>query len=79
MAYGAGEFIFAFVMMIISSALNYYIGRRNRQKNRDAQVGNFDVPTAEEGKTIPVVFGTILVKDANVLDYFDPKTKEIKG
>lgn len=79
MAFAVDDFIIAFVMMVVSSALNYYIGRRNKQKARDAQVGNFDVPTAEEGKTIPVVFGTILVKDANVLDYFDPKTKEIKG
>ena len=52
---------------------------RPRPERNDAVVGNMDVPTAEAGKTIPVVFGTMLIKDSNVIDYFDAKTVAIKS
>lgn len=68
---------YALVMMIASYAISYYTARKS--KGNEAQVGNMEVPTAEAGKTIPVIFGTILVKDANVIDYFDAKTEEIKS
>ena len=67
--------VYALVMMIASYAISYYTARKS--KGNEAQVGNLDVPTAEAGKTVPVIFGTILVKDANVIDYFDAKTEEI--
>lgn len=69
---------YAFVMMIASYAISYYTTRK-MQKGQQAQVGEMDIPTAEAGKTVPVVFGTILVKSSNVIDYFDPKTSEIKS
>lgn len=68
---------YALVMMVASYAISYYTARKS--KGNEAQVGNMEVPTAEAGKTIPVIFGTILVKDANVIDYFDAKTEEIKS
>lgn len=70
--------IYALVMMVASYAISYYT-QRKMQKGNEAQVGQMDVPTAEAGKTVPVVFGTILVKNSNVIDYFDPKTTEIKS
>lgn len=73
-----GNLIYALVMMVASYAISY-ITMRKSQKSNDAQAGNLDVPTAEAGKTVPVVFGTMLIKDSNVIDYFDAKVEEIKG
>ena len=49
------------------------------QKSQGATPQNAEIPTAEEGSNIPVVFGTVLMKNAQILDYFDPKTTEIKS
>lgn len=34
-----------------------------------ADISDFDGPTAEEGRPIPVVFGTVKIEGANVLWY----------
>ena len=77
MAFAIDDLIIALVMMVVSYAISYAM--QPRPERNDAVVGNMDVPTAEAGKTIPVVFGTMLIKDSNVIDYFDPKTSEIKS
>lgn len=41
-------------------------------------ITDFDVPTAEEGRPIPVVFGEVLVKGPNVVWYGDLYSKKIK-
>ena len=40
--------------------------------------GNLDVPVAESGKPIPVLFGTRVIRQANVVWYGDVKTTEIR-
>jgi hypothetical protein len=40
--------------------------------------GNLDVPVAEAGKPIPVLFGTRVIRQANVVWYGDVKTTPIK-
>lgn len=75
MAFVIDDLIYAIVMMVISFAISYAM--QPRPERNDAVVGSMDVPTAEAGKTIPVVFGTMLIKDSNVIDYFDPKTYPI--
>ena len=72
------QFVYAIVMLIISYAISYYSAKR-MQKSQGATPQNAEIPTAEEGASIPVVFGTVLMKNAQILDYFDPKTKEIKS
>lgn len=42
-----------------------------------ASLSDFQVPTAEEGRPIPVIFGTVLIKGANVVWYGDLKKEEI--
>lgn len=69
--------IYALVMMVVSYAIQMIL--MPRPERNDAVVGNMDVPTAEDGKTMPVVFGTILIKDANIIDYFDARTEAIKS
>lgn len=40
--------------------------------------GNLEVPVAESGKPIPVLFGTRVISQANVVWYGDVKTTEIR-
>ena len=40
-------------------------------KPKPASITDFEVPTAEEGRPVPVVFGTVIVKGANVVWYGD--------
>jgi hypothetical protein len=42
-------------------------------------LGDFQTPTAEEGRVIPVIFGTVLCKGPNVTWYGDLKAKPIKS
>ena len=42
-----------------------------------ASLSDFQVPTAEEGRPVPVIFGTVLIKGANVIWYGDLKKEEI--
>ena len=43
-----------------------------------ATPGNLNVPVAESGKAIPVLFGTRVIRQANVVWYGDVKTTEIR-
>ena len=45
---------------------------------KPAELSDFDVPTAEEGRPIPVVFGTVKVRGSNVIWYGDLWTKAIR-
>lgn len=47
-------------------------------KPKPASLQDFDVPTVEEGKPVPVVFGTVTLKGANVLWYGDLRSKVVK-
>src|ERR1700676_3295058 len=41
-------------------------------------LGDFSVPTAEEGRAIPVVFGTCMIKGGNTVWWGDLKSKPVK-
>jgi Putative phage tail protein len=41
-------------------------------------LGDFSVPTAEEGRAIPVVYGTCMIKGGNTVWWGDLRTKAIK-
>lgn len=43
-----------------------------------ASLTDFNMPTAEPGRPIPVVFGTVLVKSPNVVWYGDLAARPIK-
>jgi hypothetical protein len=43
------------------------------------ELSDVDAPTAEEGKPIPVVFGTVMLSGPNVLWYGDLRTTPIKS
>lgn len=46
---------------------------------KPAALDDFDVPVAEEGRPVPVVFGTVTLTGANVLWYGDLRSDPIKA
>lgn len=48
-------------------------------KPKPAALEDFDVPVAEEGRPIPVVFGTVTITGPNVLWYGDLSSQPIKS
>ena len=69
------ELAFAVVTMIISTAITMAL----QEKPKPPTAGTLDVPTAEEGGTITVIFGTVRVKNANVVWYGNPRQVPIKS
>lgn len=70
------QILTSLIMMVISSALQSAAAPRAQQQ--DPEPGKLDVPTAEEGRPIPVIFGTCIVKNSNTVWYGDAKTTPIK-
>lgn len=67
----------SFLMMVISSALQS-MGRQQPELPKGPEAGKLDIPSAEEGGSIPVIFGTVIVKKSNVVWYGDADTTPIK-
>lgn len=65
------------VIMIISAVLSAALAPRPPQP-KPAALEDFDVPVAEEGRPIPVIFGTVMVTGANVLWYGDLGSNAIR-
>lgn len=69
-----------FIWLLIGLALNiiaYLLTPRPKQEKPPA-AKDMDNPTAEAGRPIPVVFGTITVKGLNVLWYGDKNMRKRK-
>lgn len=66
--------VVAFVAAIVVS----YAMMPKPQNAKPAGLGDFQVPTAEEGREIPVLFGTKDIKSPNVVWYGHLKTVAIK-
>lgn len=47
-------------------------------KPTSPQAGTFEAPTAEEGRSIPVLFGTRDITSVNVVWYGNTDTKAVK-
>ncbi len=45
---------------------------------KPAGLSDINVPTAEPGRPVPIIFGTVIIKDPNVVWYGDLSTTEIK-
>lgn len=71
------EFFYYLAILIISSAISYAMMPKPPSPEPPAEIKDFDVPTAEEGRPIPVIFGTVKITGANVLWYGDVSTTAI--
>lgn len=67
------QIILAIGLMVLA----YAIQGGTKIPNTTPEAGNLDTPTAEEGGSIPVVFGTVIVNKSNVIWYGDAKTDPI--
>lgn len=61
------QLVVALVLVVVSVVLT------PQAKQQKAEIRELEDPTADAGREIPVVFGTISVKDSNVL-WFGEKT-----
>lgn len=65
------------ILLVVSSIVSYAL-RPKPPVPKPAALEDFDIPVAEQGRPIPVVFGTILLTGPNVLWYGDLRTSAIK-
>lgn len=73
----AFNFVVQLVIFVVSSLISYALAPKPTAP-KPAALEDFDVPTAEEGRPIPVAFGTVWIRGANVLWYGDLSTSPIK-
>lgn len=67
------------VVMAISAIVTYALMPRSQTpQQKPAALGDFNFPTADESRAIPVVFGTVKIADPNVVWYGDLKTVAIR-
>ncbi len=62
------------VVFVVAFAIAYAA----MPKPQNAELGTVEAPTAEEGRAIPVLFGTRWIKQSNVVWWGDVRTEEVK-
>lgn len=62
---------------VASYAISAYLGPKP-QSAKPAALGDFNVPTAESGREIPVLFGTRDISGPNVVWYGDFRTEAVR-
>lgn len=63
-------------ILVVSTILSMVLAPKPKSP-KPVALSDFDVPTAEEGRPMPVVFGSVTVKGSNVVWYGDLGTKAI--
>lgn len=71
------NFVYYLIVLIVSSLISYALAPKP-PKPKPAALEDFDIPVAEQGRPVPVVFGTMLLTGPNVLWYGDLRTTPIK-
>lgn len=76
-------FFVMFIMMVVSFVLSELLAPKPKtEQAKPADLGDFNFPTAEEGRVIPVVYGTVKLSAPNVIWYGNLKqvavTKKVK-
>jgi len=66
------------VMFVVSLALSYYTRPKPPEAQPAGTLADIKVPTAEEGREIPVLFGTRDISNQNCVWYGNLKTRAIK-
>jgi hypothetical protein len=62
------------IIFVVAFAIAY----ATMPKPKEPQLGTVESPTAEEGRAIPVLFGTRWIKQTNVVWYGDIKTEAVR-
>jgi hypothetical protein len=66
-----------FVVLIVAALVVSALAPRPPSP-KPASLNDFEVPTADQGRPIPVVFGTVTVTGPNVIWYGDLGTEAIR-
>jgi hypothetical protein len=66
--------LIALIVTVVLNVVAYVITPKPKGPKPDA-VTEGENPTASAGKPIPVVFGTVMIKEVNVLGYWDKATR----
>lgn len=72
------SFLIQLAILVVSAYVSAALAPKP-PKPKPASLTDFDVPTAEEGRPIPVVFGTVWVTGPNCIYFGGLKTKPIKS
>lgn len=69
-------------VFVVSAVVSYAVASltmpsTSTPPRKPAGLGDFNVPTAEEGREIPVIFGTVEQRGPNVVWYGDLKTTDV--
>ncbi len=60
------------IQFIVTAVLSYVLAPKPKVQNATpASLQDFDVPTADDGRPVPVVFGTVVIRGPNVVWYGD--------
>lgn len=70
--------IFTYIAILVISSFVVSALAPKPPSPKPASLQDFDVPTAEQGRPIPVVFGTVTITGPNCIWYGNLKTKAIK-
>lgn len=71
--------MWAAIAVLVVSVLVQYALQPKTPQPQAAELKDFEAPTADEGRPVPVVFGSVLVRSANVVWYGDLKTTPIRS
>ncbi len=73
------NFIIQIVVSLVLTAISYALSPKPKNTSpKAAGLDDFNLPTAEEGRPIPVVFGTVLLRGPNVVWAGDLKVDPIR-
>lgn len=67
-----------YIAVFVVALVVAYAHAPKPQSQKPAALGDFQVPTAEEGREIPVLFGTRHIEGPNVVWYGDLKTAAVR-
>lgn len=70
-----------FVFQLVLLAVSYFVSAALAPKPpapKAAALEDFEAPLAEQGRPLPVVFGTVLIKDPTLIWYGDLQTRAIQ-
>lgn len=65
------------ILLVVSLVISYAL-RPKPVVPKPAALEDFDIPMAELGRAVPVVFGEMILKSPSVMWYGDLKNKAIK-
>ncbi|NJB66429.1 hypothetical protein GGQ74_000069 [Desulfobaculum xiamenense] len=72
------EWIAMAALSVISYVARPKPPKPNVQNAKAAGIADLDIPVAEEGRSVPVVFGRVIITSPSVVWFGDLKTKAIR-